>query len=133
MLQEVNQQGVTIVIASHHLESIEHICNKVAIVHEGKVHSHGLMDDVRQPYFKDHFTITLHQGQRKDELIEKIKSFPIKRLIDKGNSLVIYPENVKETMKQILDLVKDENLYLHDMSFKKPSLNEVFENIVLKK
>lgn len=41
MLKEVNKQGVTIVVASHQLDSIEQICNKVAIVHGGTIKSYG--------------------------------------------------------------------------------------------
>ena len=133
MLREINQQGVTIIIASHHLDSIEHLCNKVAIIHNGKVHSHGLLDEVRRPYLRDHFTITLRPGQRKEELISKIRLFSIKKIVDKGNALVIYPENIHETTKQMLNLIKEESLYLHDMDLRQPSLHEVFENIVLGK
>ncbi len=131
MLQEINKQGVTIIIASHHLDSIEHLCNKVIIVHNGKVHSHGLLEDVRRPYLRDHFTITLKPGQRKNEIIARIRSFPIRKIVDKGNSLIIYPENVQETTKHILNLIKEESLYLHDIDLRQPSLHEVFENIVL--
>ena len=130
MLQEVNKQGVTIVIASHHLESIENMCNKVVIVHKGAVHSHGLMDDIRKPYLKDHFTINIHSGQDKEKIIEKLKTFPIKKIVERGNNLLIYPTDVQKTMAGILTMIKDENLYLHDMNVRKPSLKEIFERIV---
>lgn len=46
MLVEVNKQGVTIIIASHQLDSIEQICNKVAIVHGGTIKSHGPINHI---------------------------------------------------------------------------------------
>ena len=133
LLQEVNEQGVTVVIASHHLDHIEHLCNKVAIVHGQKVHSQGLLDDVRKPFVRDHFTITMKPGEKKEALINKLKVLPIKKIVDKGKKLVVYPENVPETMNQLLKIIKDENLQLHNMHVKKTSLDEVFENIVLSK
>ena len=130
MLQEVNKQGVTIVIASHQLESIEHICNKVAIVHDGKVHSQGLLNDVRKPLFRDHFTIRIQPGTNKEQLVTKLKTFPVKKIVDKGNNLIIYPDDVEKTISSLLTVIKEENLYLHDLDLRKPSLQEVFENVV---
>lgn len=129
LLQEVNKQGVTIILASHHLESIENICNKVAIIHQGKVHSHGLMEEVRKPYLRDHFTIRVRSVQQKQLLIDKLKVLPIHKIVDKGHSLVIYPSNVESTMISLLKIIKEENLYLHDMDLRRPSLHEIFEKI----
>jgi len=129
LLQEVNKQGITIVIASHHLDSIENICNKVAIVHGGKVHTHGLMDDIRKPYLKDHFTINVRSGTEKERLLAKLKTVPLKKIVDEGHRIVIYPENIEKTMTSLLSVIKEENLYLHDVDLRKPSLNEIFEKI----
>jgi len=129
LLQEVNKQGVTIVIASHHLDSIESICNKVAIIHQGKVHSNGLLDDVRKPYLRDHFTIRVRSSEQKQLLISKLRVLPMQKLVDKGDSLLIYPTNVDETVRNLLRIVREENLYLHDLDLRKPSLNEIFEKI----
>lgn len=129
LLQEVNKQGVTIIIASHHLESIENICNKVAIVHQGKVHTHGLLEDVRRPYLRDHFTIRVRSTEQKQLLIEKLKVLPIHKIIDKGHSLVIYPSNVESIMSNLIRIIKEENLYLHDLDLRRPSLHEIFEKI----
>ncbi len=130
LLEQVSKQGVTIVIASHHLDSIERICNKVAVIHKGKVHKHGVLDDLRKPYLRDHFTIHVHSGPEKESLIEKLRQLPIKKIIDKHNKLIVYPEDVKATINDILQIIKDENLYLHDMKMQKPSLNEIFHRIV---
>ncbi len=129
LLQEVNKQGVTIIIASHHLDSIETICNKVAIIHQGKVHSHGLLEDLKKPYFKDHFTIRVGSVGQKQMLITKLQALPVKKIVDKGHTLIIYPSNVQETMRSLLQIIKEENLYLHDLDMRRPSLNEIFEKI----
>lgn len=129
LLQEVNKQGITIVIASHHLDSIENICNKVAIVHKGRVHSHGLIDDVRKPFLRDHFTINVRSGQEKQRLLSRLKNVPVRKIVDENYRIVIYPENVEKTITHLLSIIKEENLYLHDMDVRKPSLNEVFEKI----
>lgn len=130
MLHEVNKQGVTIVIASHQLESIEQNCNKVAIVHNGEVKTEGLIDDIKKPHSKDHFSISVQSGDDKKILIDKLQTFQIKKIIDKGHTLIIYPEKPKETMKDLLEFVQEQGLLHQELHLKKKSLNDVFESIV---
>ena len=133
LLQAVNKQGVTIALASHHLDEVEAICNKVAIVHKGHVHSHGLLDDVRKPFLRDHFTINVRSGADKERLITRLKALPIQKIIDRGHSLAIYPAHVEKTMSSLFSIIKEEQLYLHDLDLRKPSLSEIFEHIALEK
>ena len=130
LLQEVNDQGITVVFASHHLESIEKICNKVVIINDGRVHSCGSLDDVRAPFLKDHFRIKLPKGANKEHIIERLRGLPIKNIIQDRNGLIITPNHMEQTMTQLMEIIKDEGLQLNDLHFKKASLNEVFEKIV---
>ena len=132
LLQEASRQGVTIIIASHHLDSIENICNKVAIIHEGKLHSQGLIDDVKKPFLKDYFTLNLRPGESRERIIGILKTLPVKKIVDKGSKLIVYPLDVDKTIKGLLTFIKEENLYLHDLDMRKPSLGEIFEQITSK-
>ncbi len=129
LLEQVNKQGITVILASHHLESIENVCNKIMILHKGKIHSHGLVDDVKKPFLRDHFTINIRSGVDKERLLKKLKGVPIEKIVDQGRSIVIYPSHVEKAVAAILAIIKEENLYLHDMDLRKPSLNEVFERV----
>ncbi len=132
LLQEVNKQGVTIILASHHLDSIESICNKVAIIHKGHLHSHGLIDEVKKPFLKDYFTLNLHPGDSKEKIIRILKTLPLKKIVDQGSKLIIYPADIDTTIKSLLAYIKEENLYIHDLDLRKPSLAEIFELITAK-
>lgn len=132
LLRVVNQQGVTIIIASHQLDGIESICNKVAIVHKGKIDIQGKIEEIKKPFLKDYFTINLGQGENKEQIISRLKKMPLKKIVEKDNKLVIYPENIERTVNTLLGFIKDENLYLHDVDLRKPSLSEIFERIVEK-
>ena len=129
LLQEVNKQGVTIVIASHHLESIERICNKVAIVHKHTVHTHGFLEDIKKAYVQDHFLINVASGKQKELLLRRLQMHPFKKIVDHGHQLVIYPEDVEKTFSHLMGAIKEENLSPNNMDVRHPSLAEVFERI----
>ncbi|MBS3123592.1 ABC transporter ATP-binding protein [Candidatus Woesearchaeota archaeon] len=132
LLQQANKQGVTIVIASHHLDSVEEICNKVAIVNKGNVFCHGLIDDIKKPFLKENVTITLKPGGNKDQVLQLIRRLPVEKIVDKGATLVVYPKDIQQTVSGLLQLIKEQNLYLNDMDVRKPSLKEIFEMITKK-
>ncbi|MBI2151109.1 ABC transporter ATP-binding protein [Candidatus Woesearchaeota archaeon] len=129
LLQQANKQGVTIVIASHHLDNVEEICNKVAIVNKGNVFCHGLIDEVKKPFLRENVTITLKPGENKEQILQLIRRLPVEKIVDKGNSLVVYPNDIQQTVSGLLQMIKEQNLYLNDMDVRKPSLKEIFETI----
>jgi len=129
LLQEANKQGITIVIASHQLDSIEDVCNKVAIVHKGRVFSQGKIDDIKKPFLNDYFTIRLKAGDSKVKILDALKKLSINKIVDEGNKIIVYPKETDITINGLLDVIKKENLYLHHVDMRKPSLNEIFEHI----
>ncbi len=128
-LAQVNKQGVTLVIASHHLSLLEKFCTKIAIVHQGRVHSSGDMNEIRKPYLKDNFTISLTPGDDREQIISLLKTLPVDRIIEKQHHLIIHPKNITKTITGLLTLIQEENLYLHDLDLRRPSLDEIFETI----
>jgi len=128
-LVQANKQGVTLVIASHHLHLMERMCNKVAIVHKGRVHSHGYLEEIRKPFLKDNFTISVGPGENKERLISVLKTLPVNKIVDRQSHIIIHPKNVAKTVAGLLALIQDENMYLHDLDIRHPSLDEIFETI----
>lgn len=125
LIKAVNGQGVTVVIASHHLESLERICTKLAIVHNGLVKSQGEIEAVLQPYHKENISINIRVGRDKDRIIALLRKLPVTKIIDQGHQLVVQPANPELAMVALLRMIKQENLYLHDLDLRKPSLKEV--------
>src|SRR5690606_35659891 len=44
-LQEMNSRGKTIILTSHYLEEIQHLCNEIAIINHGKIVKEGTKED----------------------------------------------------------------------------------------
>jgi ABC-2 type transport system ATP-binding protein len=132
-LVQVNKQGVTLVIASHHLNLLEAVCNKIAIVHQGRVETNGLLEDVKRPYLKDKFTISLKPGKNKERFLSILDTLPVEQIVDKGDSIIIHPRDAIGTVNGLLHAIQQEKLHLYDLDLRKPSLKEIFEEITLKK
>ncbi|MBI4983132.1 ATP-binding cassette domain-containing protein [Candidatus Woesearchaeota archaeon] len=130
LVKAMNAQGVTIVIASHHLDSLERICTKLAIVHNGQVRSYGGVDEVLKPFLKESLVINIPTGRERDKIIQLVRRLPVTKIIDQGHQLVVYPYNPEQTLIALLRIIKDEHLYFNDLDLRKPSLKEVLTKIV---
>jgi ABC-2 type transport system ATP-binding protein len=129
LVKSVSEQGVTVVIASHHLNSLERICTKLAIVDKGLVKSQGEIEEVLRPFHKEKLSINIRVGKDKEKMIELLKKLPVTKIIDQGHQLVVQPDNPELAMVALLRTIKQENLYLNDLDLRKPSLKEVLTKI----
>jgi len=129
LLQEVNKQGVTIVIASNQLDIVEKVSTKVALIHRSRVRMQGSLEEIRKPFLRDHFTINLHHISNRIALLEALKKMPVSRIVEEEGKVVVYPHNVEQTLQHILAVIKQENLYLHDVDLRQPTLQEIFEKV----
>ena len=62
LIDHANRQGITIIIASHHLNDIEKICNQIVLLKKGKIVAQGTVNEVKKPY----------QQMDKDVSLEKV-------------------------------------------------------------
>ena len=44
-LKEINENGTTIILTSHYLEEVQHLCNDIAIINHGKIVAEGTKED----------------------------------------------------------------------------------------
>lgn len=70
LLQDQVRQGVTIFLTSHVLEVVERLCDRVAIIHEGKLVLSGSMADLRlgSETLEDTFVRVVGAGHAPDSL-----------------------------------------------------------------
>lgn len=61
MMQEVNQQGTTIILTTHYLEEAESLCRNIAIIDEGRIVEHSDMASLLARLHIDHFVLDLAQ------------------------------------------------------------------------
>lgn len=52
LIEEVEQRGMTVMIASHNLRELEDVCNHIGLIHNGKLILGGLTEEVRSNIYK---------------------------------------------------------------------------------
>jgi ABC-2 type transport system ATP-binding protein len=132
LIKKINQDDTTVVMTSHLLHEAEQLCDVIAILHNGKVLKCGTPEELRRSFSKEDeiHLITLKKNYAK--LMKGIKSRAIKKIERAGNRLVIRTTDAESTLKKVLSALKQQKDKIVQIDVRKPSLSEVFVNLVKK-
>lgn len=124
---QLKENGTTIILSTHRMESVEEMCDSVALINNAKKVLDGKVFDVREKFKKNIFTVTLSEVN--EDKFENFKNQFQLNDFRTENQLVSFD----------LKNDSDQNVLLHELikigkirSFdeKIPSMNEVFINAV---
>ena len=59
MMEQINQQGTTIILTTHYLEEAESLCRNIAIINDGLIVEKSAMSDLLSRVKQDHFVLNL--------------------------------------------------------------------------
>lgn len=135
IIKNINKQGTTVLVSSHFLEEVELLCDRIGILHNGNMLEVGTPDQLKDRYSKNE-EIHLESSPGRYDLIykklRKIRSLSIKRMVNKGNKIIIYTTKAEATLHRLLHILEGTHERLLDIYVNKPTLGEVFESLTSK-
>ncbi len=115
-LRKINKEGTTILLTSHYIEEVEKLCNKVAIIHNGKL----IANDSKDKLMKD-----LDTGHTEILLDKKIKPKMMKHVEFKDGKVIIGNKG-KDQMKDVFKYIQSQRAVIEDVKSVKDSLQDIF-------
>lgn len=132
ILKKVNEKGTTIILSSHHLNEIETLCDRVAILKEGKIIALGTPDDLKDKFLK-HKEVRIESAPGNYEKLAPIIQKKFKKEVVsyeiKGGELILLCENPKEFLNSLVSTIEQEKEKIIELKLVKPSLDQVFITI----
>ncbi|WP_445432663.1 ABC transporter ATP-binding protein [Chryseobacterium indoltheticum] len=124
---ELKNNGTTIILSTHRMESVEEMCDYVALINNSKKIIDGRVFDVREKFKKNIFGITLSEVN--DDQFEQFKNkYGIFNISNENNLVSFDLKNEADQNNILLDLVNVGKVRSFDERI--PSMNEVFINAV---
>ena len=84
---ELNQQGTTIIFSSHRMESVEQLCNHIALINKSKKILEGSVHDIRQQYKENKYAVYIKKGKTEAEI--RNAGIEISSISDKENAILL--------------------------------------------
>lgn len=124
---ELKNNGTTIILSTHRMESVEEMCDYVALINNSKKIIDGRVFDVREKFKKNIFGITLSEVN--DDQFNQFKDkYGIFNMTHENNLVSFDLKNEADQNSILLDLVNVGKVRSFDERI--PSMNEVFINAV---
>lgn len=132
LLQELVNDGTSILLSSHYLEEVEALADRMAIIDAGSVIAEGTPEELKQRLGGDRVTLRVREFSDAEEAalvqsllepVEGIRQVVINRSQGFSLNLVIEGDPVIERLRQRLD---GEGISVFALSQSRPSLDDVY-------
>ena len=123
----LKESGTTIILSTHNMESVEELCDSIALINKSNLVVAGQVDDIRRQYGSNHVEV-VYRGLEPIELA----SAPVSLVSDgdyKGNRRAVLDVKEGATSAQILgELIKGNDIVSYQELI--PRMNDIFIKLV---
>jgi len=125
-LRRVNKEsGMTIFLATSYLEEADYLCNRVALMDEGKLIVTGRPEELKSSIGKNLISLKLATGLRAD-FIKLLQGLDyVERIEERDDLLEFSLKNGSIGIPKIVRLARGNGFTISSISSHKPSLNDV--------
>ncbi len=100
----LNQEGTTVILSTHNMESVEMLCQEIALINNGRIVLQGNVQQIRRQHRSNQFRVVYEiNGQSVEQKVEKkpeeTNNDLLKRLAKKGEITAF--EEILPTMNEI--------------------------------
>jgi ABC-2 type transport system ATP-binding protein len=124
MMQEVNQQGTTIILTTHYLEEAESLCRNIAIINHGKIVENSDMASLLARLHVEHFVLDLAHPIATAPVIEGCQ---IERVTDKTLNVAVPKEH---GLNKLFSQLTTQNIQVASLKNKTNRLEQLFMDLI---
>ncbi len=126
LLLAVRERGGTVFLSSHLLSEVERTCDRVAILHQGKIIRSGSRSDLTG---KERYLEVVAEGVS-EQAVQALNRTGVTKPVERdGNRLIVYPGSESHSV-DIHRIIVEQGGALSSMCWKGESLEELFYRLV---
>ncbi len=122
---ELKQKGCTIIFSTHRMETVEDLCDDIALIHQAKVILEGSKNQIKKRFRTNTYTVE-HQGNLNgSEQYEIISQKKLEENFYQSTLKLRRPTNPNLLIRELTEVTE-----IHSFIEKVPSMSEIFINLV---
>jgi ABC-2 type transport system ATP-binding protein len=124
-VQRMHDRGTTVFLTTHYLDEADALCDRVAIIDQGKIVAEGTPEELKREIAGDIVTLSVSGDQQRALAVLQGQPFVREAGVEEG-VVRLYVERGEEAMPVILRLLDAAGLKLMTIDLHRPSLDDVF-------
>jgi len=132
LIEKINSKGTTIILASHHLNELETLCSRIAIIKGGEIVGIGSAEQLKSKFSHNkEIRIQSYPGNYTalgNYLLKKFKT-KINSFENQGNELLIICNNPETILNELILSLEKKKEKILELKIVKPSLDQLFISI----
>jgi ABC-2 type transport system ATP-binding protein len=128
LIKELNKDGVTVFLTTHYIEEADQLCQRVAIINQGKIVALDNPEKLKTSVEK-HQIIEI-SFDKTGNLEAKLQGLShVSKVIKVGDKYRLHVEDTSEAVPFLVDFARDNDLKVISINTLKPSLEDAFVRI----
>lgn len=128
-VRQLNRMGSTVIYTSHYMEEVAALCDRVAIVDQGRVIACGTEQELRDRVAGEEKIIMKASGVGEAVLAE-LKQHPrIIRMVQNENGFELFTRSSQNELQDILYICAKHDAVIHSVVCEQPTLETLFLNL----
>jgi ABC-2 type transport system ATP-binding protein len=125
-VRSINATGTTIFLTTQYLEEADELCERLAIIDDGRIVAEGTPESLKAQIGKDVVSVELHgaDAERTRQVIGELPG--LDRVIAEQDALALFVENGAASIAEIVRRLDAGNVEVGAISVSRPSLDDVF-------
>ena len=120
------EKNITIFLTTHYMDEAEELCDRIAIIDHGKIIAEGTPDQLKSIVGNDVIYLKISEKDM-NEICSKLEGSFIKKCKPLRKDMVaLNVDNAPQALPLIFDKARANGLKILEVSYRKPTLNDVF-------
>jgi len=126
-----HQYEMTIFLTTHYMEEADALCDRVAIIDQGKIKALNTSENLKQGIGGDIITVSFPEdnNEKVQKVVKKIKQIPQVKEVNLGKDRIyqiIVSQRGDKIIPEIFSLSQNNKININSIRLKRPSLEDVY-------
>jgi ABC-2 type transport system ATP-binding protein len=125
-VRRINAAGTTVFLTTQYLEEADQLCDRVAIIDDGRIVAEGTPGSLKADLGRDVITVTLAREQH-EAARRALSPLPgLDHVTDTADGLAVYVENGAQAVAELVQLLTAAGVEPAGITLARPTLDDVF-------
>jgi ABC-2 type transport system ATP-binding protein len=118
------ERGITVLLATSYLDEADYLCNRIAIIDEGRIIVTGTPEELKNSVGEDLITIKLSKGSEED-FVAHLQKMGWVKSVEKNDSLILSMKDKSVGIVEVVRFAKKHGFNVSSIQSRRANLNDV--------